>query len=58
MKEGRRIFCVHTLQVHARGHAEGGGDSREDGDGDVDDLLPNFLLVHSLVFSCNNATTL
>ena len=41
-----------TLQVHARGHYEGGGNGREDGDGDVDDLLPNFLLVHSsLVFS-------
>ena len=41
------------LHPHAGGHAEGGGNGRKDGDSDVDDFLPKFVLVHgSLVFSC------
>ena len=39
-----------TLQVHARGHSEGGGNGREDGDGDVQNLLPEFVLVHDLSY--------
>ena len=44
------LFSVH--QADARGDPEGGGDGRKDGDGDVQDLLPDFLFIHnSLVFS-------
>ena len=36
------------LQPHARGGAQGGGDGREDGDGDVQNLLPDGLCFHVL----------
>ena len=36
------------LYPDARGHAEGGGDGGKDGDGDVQNLLPEFVLVHFL----------
>jgi hypothetical protein len=39
--------------LHARRNPEGGGDSSQDRDGDVDDFLPDFLFVHVfLIFSC------
>ena len=34
------------LNAHTRGHAEGGGNGCEDSDGDVQNLLPEFVLVH------------
>ena len=37
-------FC---RMLHARCNAKGGSDSRKDGDGDVDDFLPDFFFVHS-----------
>ena len=43
------LFSVH--QADARSDPEGGGNGREDGDGDVQDLLPEFVLVHSSEFS-------
>ena len=33
--------------AHARGHPEGGGNGGQNGDGDMQNLLPNFVLVHS-----------
>ena len=43
------LFSVH--QADARGDPKGGGDGRKDGDGDVQDFLPDFLFIHnSLVF--------
>ena len=37
--------------LHARCYSKSGGDGRQDSDGDVDDFLPDFLLVHGcLVF--------
>ena len=36
-------FCQ---MLHARRNPEGGGDSSQDCDGDVDDFLPDFLFVH------------
>ena len=44
----------HTFSVHhpeARGRAEGSGYRREYRDGDVQNLLPEFVLVHSFEFS-------
>ena len=38
------LFSVH--QADARSDPEGGGNGREDGDGDVQNLLPEFVLVH------------
>ena len=32
--------------LHARCYSKSGGDGRQDSDGDVDDFLPDFLLVH------------
>ena len=32
--------------LHARCNTERGGDGGQDGDGDVDDFLPDFLFVH------------
>ena len=34
------------LQSHARGHAEGGGDGGKHRDGEMQNLLPKFFLVH------------
>ena len=34
------------LHAHAGGDPEGGGNGGEDGDGDVQNLLPEFVLVH------------
>ena len=36
------------LHSHTGGHSESGGDGGKDGDGDVQNLLPNFVLVHNL----------
>ena len=52
MKIGRRIFFGGILsgssEIHTRGDSEGGGNGGEDGDGDVQDFLPEFVLVHNL----------
>ena len=40
------FLCSCLLIAHARGYPEGGGDGRKDGDGDVEDLAPDFF-VHS-----------
>ena len=32
------------LIAHARGYPKGGGDGRKDGDGDVEDLAPDFFV--------------
>ena len=43
---------MQASEPHARGSAQRSGDGRQDGDGDVQDLLPDFLFIHnSLVFS-------
>ena len=39
-------FLCLSLNAHARGYPEGGGDGRKDGDGDVENLAPDFF-VHS-----------
>ena len=37
------------LNAHTRGNPEGGGDGRKDSNGDVQNLLPEFVLVHGSV---------
>ena len=44
-------FCIiQALHSHTGGHSESGGDGRKDGDGDVQNLLPDFVLVHDLSY--------
>ena len=54
-KEDARLIGVHPLfclYPHAGGYPKGGGYRCENGNGDVNDFLPKFVLVHgSLVFS-------
>ena len=38
------------LNAHTRGHAEGGGNGGKDSDGDVQNFLPEFVLVHNLSY--------
>jgi hypothetical protein len=33
-----------SLIAHARGYPKGGGDGRKDGDGDVENLAPDFFV--------------
>jgi hypothetical protein len=47
MTEMRGFFISSTNQVDARSSTQGGGYRRKDSNGEVNDFLPKFFLVHS-----------
>ena len=49
--KGNPAFCLRLLhQVHARAHPKGGGDGSKYGDDDVENLAPDVLVFHFLIY--------